>query len=152
MKRQVISWALVLAVFSLFLGCTPKVTVKQEFTDEQRAGAQRLVEKWDEFDIYLYMWTYQAPAALVFDIKNDDKTLRVGRNWEKITTKESLLDVFRKGKVWREYAIPNVSAIIGPDGKDWGYAITIIGTVKATVADERTIDVQPPKEPPRPAR
>ena len=152
MKRQIISWGLVLAAFIFFLGCRPRVTVQQQFTDEQRTSAQKLITNWSEFDIHFFEWVYQTPVVAVFDIKNDDKTLRVGSNWQKIRSEEDLKGLIKKSKIWGEYAIPNVSAIIGPDGKVWGYAITAMGKVTATVADERTIDVQPPKEPQRPSR
>jgi hypothetical protein len=152
MKRSIIFSGLALGALLLASGCaTSGVTIKQTFTDEQRANAEKLVTQWNEFDIYFYEWGGQVPAVLLFDIKKDDKRLRVGNDWTKITSQQQLLAAIESGKMWKTHAVPRMAEIIGPDGVAWGYAVTLHGQVFASVADERTIDISPPKDP-RPPR
>ncbi len=147
-KRSIIFWGLALGALLLAWGCAPTgVTVKPEFTDEQRATAERLLTHWNEYDIYAYQWGGQVPAALVFDVKNDNKRLKFGSNWTQITSEEQLLGGLERAKLWKAQAIPRLSSIIGPDGKVWGYAMTGYGQIFANVADENTINILPPRDP-----
>jgi hypothetical protein len=152
MNRHVIAWGTVTLILLLALGCAPRMAAKQQCYDETRSHTQNLVERWEEYDIYLYEWTFRVPAAILFDLKNDGNTLRVGSGWSRITTRESLIAALERRNVWRDLGAPYLCSITGPDGNLWGYAATIAGTVSATEVDGRTMDISPPREPNRPLR
>jgi hypothetical protein len=147
MKRQCIFWGTGLAVVLLVAACATQSTVRPVFSDEQRATAERLVTHWNEYDIYGYQWGGQVPAVLLFDVKNDNKRLRVDKNWVQFTSEEQLRTGIQRASLWKAQAIPRLSTIVGPDGTVWGYAITGYGQISASVADANTIDISPPRDP-----
>ena len=147
MKRQFIFWGIVLAVVLFVAACATQSTVKPVFSDEQRATAERLLTHWNEYDIYGYQWGGQVPAVLVFDLKKDNKRLRVGSNWIQVTSREQLCKGIERASLWKAQAIPRLSSIVGPDGTVWGYAMTGYGQISASVADANTIDISPPRDP-----
>ena len=87
------------------------------------------------------------PGALVLDPKNDNKKLRVGSNWTKITSQQELIAVIQRGKMYKAHTFPMLSSITGPDGTEWGYVVTMMGSVSTSMADANTMDIMPPRDP-----
>ena len=83
-------------------------------------------------------------AAVVFDPKNDGKTLNMGSRWVRVTDQNTLnaqigLLEQRPGAGTN---IPRLWAILGPDGSIYGYVYTILDHIVINVTDSNTMLVE----------
>jgi len=150
-KRSIIFWGLALSVLLLVSGCATSGVAVKPITDSRDAVAEKLIANWNQYDISFYEYGGQVPGALVLDPKNDNKKLRVGSNWTKITSQQELIAVIQRGKMYKAHTFPMLSSITGPDGTEWGYVVTMMGSVSTSMADANTMDIMPPRDP-RPSR
>jgi hypothetical protein len=150
MKRSIIFWGLALGAL-LFASVGGAAGVKvTPLIDKRDAVVEKLVTNWQDYEISFYQWGGTVPGVLLFDPKNDNKVLRVGKNWTKITTQQELSSAIERGKMYKVNMFPILSSITGPDGTVWGYVVTMSGQVYGKAADANTIDISPPRDP-RPA-
>jgi hypothetical protein len=100
---------------------------------------QDLVKNWEAYDIYYAGLSDDTPAALLFDPRNDDKTLS-GKRWKKVEDQKllaSMVDFIQKYTLFD----PRLYSIVGPDHQVYGYVFSPTNEVRLKVVDEKTIYV-----------
>ncbi len=111
---------------------------KQTDLDNKMTLAE-LRENWEAYTIYYcYRWNSR-PSALMFDPKNNDKTL-IGDGWYKIEDQQTLSETIKI--IQQQYDYAKVEVITGPDNQVFGYMYyPFYLYVPVKVVDERTLHV-----------
>jgi hypothetical protein len=104
---------------------------------------QTLVNNWEDYKVYS-AGIGNLAAAVVFDPKNDGKTLNMGSRWVRVTDQNSLnaqigLLAQRPGAGGM---LPRLWTILGPDGSAYGYVFTILDHLVIDVIDNNTMLVE----------
>jgi outer membrane murein-binding lipoprotein Lpp len=153
MIRIIVAAFVLVAV--MIAGCAPsKVKMKRETVDsqEETAMVQRSLERFDAANFYVYEWRPGIPAAVVADLKDDDRTIRPGSGWRKIETREDLEQVYKSGSAYKAKANMRLYRIEGDDGEIWGYFFAYENRLPYTVVDDKTIELGGIPEPKAPGR
>lgn len=147
----------IIAVFVLAVvmiaGCAPlKVTMRRETVDSQQETAmvQRSLERFDAANFYVYEWRPGIPAAVVADLKDDDRRIRPGSGWTKVETREDLEQVYKSGILTKRRFMMRLYRIEGDDGEIWGYFFAYENRLPYTVVDDKTIELGQIPEPKSP--
>lgn len=96
-----------------------------------------LMENWQEYTIFYAGLSVQNPSAVMFDPKNDDKTL-VTEKWVEVKDQETLLALIH----WLDADVqfyPKLYRIIGPHNQLFGFLYTAWDHVHMKLVDEKTL-------------
>ncbi len=125
------------------MGCSEKAgKIKTQSESESKITQQELIDNWADYTIWL------RSAAIVFDPKNDDRTILVGGNWGTVKNQETWTEIVEAnttsdGKVrpvWANYAMTGVREIWGPDNQLYGFMIhQQRDLVNARLVEENTL-------------
>jgi hypothetical protein len=99
---------------------------------------EMLQKNWQDYFIYKDGPFGGVPIAVMFDPKNDDKTLPNHR-WDKIEDTKSLSDTISWIKTKTE--IPHVLRIMGPNDQLFGYVYTYNESIPLHVINNKKIFV-----------
>ena len=142
--RIPVVWLLALIVV---IGCagTGKVgNLRNQSEADSKATWQELVKNWSEYHIW-----YRS-AAIVFDPKNDDKTLLIAGRWGAVKDQETWSKLVRqnttgKGHIdpmYASYAMTPVREIWSPDNHLYGYIMhQVRDGVSVGVVDDSTMRI-----------
>jgi len=86
---------------------------------EEKVSLQELEKNWQDYTIYYAGLSVKTAAGIMFDPKNDDKTL-IGDKWIKIEDKETLLELIGWIRTYIQFD-PRLWRILGPDEQFYGY-------------------------------
>jgi hypothetical protein len=111
---------------------------------------QRSLELFDAAIFYVYEWRPGITAAVVADIKDDDKTIRPGAGWRRVETPEDLERAYKGGSAMKAKTGMRLYRIEGEDGEIWGYFFAPMNLLPHSVVDERTIELGRIPEPKAP--
>jgi hypothetical protein len=104
---------------------------------------QTLVNNWQDYNVYS-AGLGDLAAAVVFDPKNDGKTLNMGPRWDRVTDQNSLNAMIgllaQRSPVGMN--MPRLWAIVSPDGSTYGYVFTILDHLVIDVIDNNTMLVE----------
>ena len=106
---------------------------------------QELQRNWDDYNIYYAGISDDTPTALLFDPKNDDKTLS-GKRWEKVKDRNLLSSMIDFIKNFTQFD-PRLYSIVGPDHQVYGYVFSPTNEISLRVVGAKTIyvyDVESP--------
>jgi len=98
---------------------------------------QTLKDKWQDYTIYYTGPGVQNPSAILFDPKNDNKTI-VNNGWIKVEDQETLSELI----LWIQFDIhfePKLWRILGPDNQFYGYIYSYWQHVYMKILDEKTL-------------
>ncbi len=143
-KRFIIA-AIGLIAIAFMVGCLGHGYGKLKL--ESRYGGQMTVEKlvqnWQDYDIYYAGHTLKHPSAAIFIPSNGSKT-EVTDRWTKIEDTETLTTVVG----WLEFQestghsyFPYLYRLLGPDDQFHGYFFSSWNHVMARVVDDGTLRV-----------
>jgi len=142
MKMTITIYRFALATSLLFftIGCSSSAKLVR--SDDAGNGLNiRILEKnWEAYTIY-YTRTggaHYGNVALLFDPKNDDRTL-VARLWNRIEDKKTLSGII--DNMDRRGYRPGMYNIVGPNGKDYGYLYAAKRWLITKVESETTMHV-----------
>ena len=103
-----------------------------------------LEKNWIDYTIHYAGLSANRPLGVMFDPKNDGKTLLPGSNdrWKKIEDKKTLSEVIGWIKVqgFSDYN-PMLYKVLGPDDKLYGYLFCGHSDVTVEIFDDRTMFV-----------
>lgn len=141
MIRKNTVYALLLGL-ALILGCAGYGKLSLQFGPDEKVSLQTLVKNWQDYDLLYAGQDLKHPSAVMFDPKDDNRTL-TGDRWFKIGDKETLdaiVDYISRELPMGPY-YPRLWKIIGPNGDLYGYMFTawIHATMKSL--DESTMFV-----------
>lgn len=103
---------------------------------------QSLQKNWQEYELYYAGLDPGNPSAVLFDRKDDERSLTSGR-WFKVNSKEMLDDLI--DSIQRQLPIgiyyPRLWKVFGPDGHLYGYMFTSWDNAVMKSVDEKTLFV-----------
>ena len=139
----------------IIAGCvSTNLKMKRETIDwqQEKAMVLRSLERFDEGDFYVYEWSGlgMITAAIVVDVKDDDKTIRPGTGWKKIKTREELEKAYKSGSMVKAQAGMRLYRIEGDDGEIWGYFFAPRNILPYTMVNDNTIELGQIPEPKAP--
>ena len=139
----------------MIAGCAPSsLKMRRETVDwqQERAMVQRSLERFDEATFYVYEWSGlgMITAAIVVDLKDDDKTIRPGSGWRKIKTREELEKAYKSGSMVKAQAGMRLYRIEGDDGEIWGYFFAPRNVLPYSMVNDKTIELGQIPEPKAP--
>jgi len=144
MKSRNFLYPLIIVVVLVFLiyGCAQlkgygKIRVLSRH--EEKVSLQELEKNWQDYTIYYAGLSVDTAAAIVFDPKNDDKTL-TGDKWIKVEDKETLLELIGWIRTYIQFD-PRLWRILGPDDQFYGYLFFALGHVVIKSVDDTTMYV-----------
>ena len=131
---------------SLFLmsGCSAYGKLKSQFGYEDKVTIEGLKENWDDYTIHYAEMYVGKPAAIMFDPKEDGKTL-AGDKWIKVEDQETLSDII--SRMERARYGPRLRRVLGPDDQFYGYLFSFRHRVVTKSVDDSTLyvyDLDPP--------
>ena len=129
-------------VAALVAGCAGGYG-KMRVEDKGGMTVDTLVSTWQNYEIY-YAGDGNSAIAVVFDLKNDGKTLKMGPRWDRMPDQNTLNKMvgYIKQQAPRGVYAPRLWAISGPDGSTYGYVYTVLTELVIRVIDEKTMLVE----------
>ena len=136
------------------IGCASSVKLmfesmgRETETDGDRTTIHGLAENWTDYDIHYSGVRPQSAKGILFDPKNDDKTLEPqGGEWKKVEDQETI-DLLLK---WNASAFDYdgwLMRIVHPNDHFFGYLYlnTVQNFAGCRVIDDKTIAVLPVRE------
>ena len=148
MKKYMYPTLIILVSLYLMSGCSwlkgyGKIRVLSRH--EEKLTIQELKENWQDYTIYYAGSSVGIAAGIMFDPKNDDKTL-VGDRWIKVEDQETLLELIDAIESYVQF-YPRLHKILGPDDQFYGYLFYARSHPVIKVVDDRTLylyDLQSP--------
>jgi hypothetical protein len=98
---------------------------------------ETLIENWQDYAIYYSGISAQQPYAVVFDPKNDGRTLDV-TGWTPIGSEEALKTTLGQMKTFMRGS-QRLFKVLGPDDQLYGYLYTPVGEAKSKVTGPNTL-------------
>jgi hypothetical protein len=106
---------------------------------EEKVSIQELEKNWQDYTIYYAGLSVDTAAAIMFDPKNDGKTL-IGDRWIKIEDKETLLELIGWIRTYIQFD-PRLWRILGPDEQFYGYLFFASDYAVIKAVDDKTMYV-----------
>jgi hypothetical protein len=133
-RRTAVSMMLVTLL--VIFGCATYGKIRpmgQELTIEM------LTTNWQNYDVYWTGLSEMKPTAILFDPKNDERTLAFERdNWSKVKNEDALSMVVGGSQAnWVFY--PVLYRLLGPDDGLYGYIYTGYWSVVTKPVDQKTL-------------
>jgi uncharacterized protein YceK len=131
-RREYVSIFIITILILLMSGCANYGKLRVESQDVYNANTrysekmtiEKLLQNWQDYDIYYAGYKASQATGIMFDPKNDDRKLINGW-WEKIDSKEKLDYVVKwVGFGAQKYYGNYLYKMIGPDQKLYGYVFT----------------------------
>ncbi len=91
----------------------------------------------DKYDIYYTGISWDMPAAIFFDPKDDDSKI-VGKFWVKVQKGENLREMINFIKGFINFD-PRLYAIVGPQRRVFGYILTATYPIQARLLNQHTV-------------
>ena len=116
----------VLITLIFIIGCSGKAgKIKTQSESESKVTQQELMNNWSDYQIWL------RSAVIIFDPKDDDKTILVGSYWGTVKDQETWSGIVKANTtshgnispIGADYAMTGVREIWGPDNQLYGYII-----------------------------
>lgn len=126
-----------LLVFS-WAGCAPGGYGKLGIAGpEMTIGA--LVKNWKDYHVSYAGVRVSLPNAILFDPKNDNKTITLHKYWAPVEDQETLGDLLSWINLFKWSGPPRLYTIIGPDNRIFGYLYALYNDAIIEIIDENTI-------------
>jgi hypothetical protein len=105
---------------------------------------ETLVNSSQNYNVYWAGIDPSTAVAVLFDPKNDGKTLQVGPRWTRVSDQDTVNNMVGviKQSPGSGGLTPRLRAIQGPDGSTYGYVYTVINHLVINVIDEKTMRVE----------
>jgi hypothetical protein len=130
-------------IFVFIMGCAGNYgKFKNQSRTDSKVTIQGLIDDWSDYHIWL------GSTVIVFDPKDDDKTILVGSNWGTVKDQQTWTGLVKANTtghgnispVSADYSMTGVREIWSPDSQFYGYIIHQQGDlVSVRVIDEDTM-------------
>ncbi len=120
MTIKIYGFALATALLFFTMGCSSYATLVRSDEADEGLNIRTLEKNWEAYTIYYTRTggTHYGNVALLFDPKDDDRTL-IARRWTRIEDKKTLSSII--DNMDRRGYRPGMYNIVGPNGNDYGY-------------------------------
>ena len=148
---------IIILILSFIVGCSGNHGEIRPQTESESKGTQgELIDSWSDYDIWL-IYRKDRLAAIIFDWKNDDRTILAESDWRKVKDQEMWQDIVKANttsdgdfKLSGDYSggTSRVNGIWGPDNQLYGlivyqgYSISL-GSVKLVNENAIRLSLQP---------
>ena len=132
-----------LMAFVVLLGCAGSYgKLKNQSRSESKATQQELIDNWADYHIWF------RSAVIVFDPKDDNNHIVVGKYWGTVTDQATWSQIVETNTsaggtispMWANYSMTNVREIWGPENQFYGYVLhQRSDLVSFSVVDENTM-------------
>jgi hypothetical protein len=122
MKKYIYLALLAAVLLSVLSGCAwfkSYGKVRMVPREEQKTTLQQLTVTWQDYTIYYTGLSIGTAAGIMFDPKNDDKTL-VSDTWIKVEDQETLSRLINVVTSYVQL-YPRLNRILGPNNQFYGY-------------------------------
>jgi hypothetical protein len=144
-KKRISLATILFVLLFLMPGCLSSFgKVRSQSGNGERMTIDDLERNWTDYTVHYAGMSPNRPLGVMFDPKNDDKTLLPGSNdrWKKIEDKQTLSDVIGWIKVQDSTGYnPMLYRVLGPDDQFYGYLFSGRSDVIIEVFDDRTMFV-----------
>jgi len=133
----------------IITGCSGygKLRLQSRFGDD--VTIEKLKENFSDYTVYYAGYALDNPSGIMFDPKNDNRTLMPSERWTKLDDKESVIEVISWIKIQdSHYSYPRLYRILGPDDQFYGYLYSAWDRMVAKVVDDKTLWVYDLPDPP----
>lgn len=142
MRRKtlfLVTLAFLLAV--MLAGCAGGYGNLRE-VDKGEMAVDTLVSNYQNYNVY-YLGDFSIPYAVLFDPKEDGKTVKVGDRWEKVPTQDTASKQVGQIStlIGRGVNMPRLWKLVGTDGSVFGYVYTTAVQLSTNVVDGNTMFV-----------
>jgi hypothetical protein len=135
-KRKHIYLALMCMGLAFFMaGCSGYGKLRPFYGSTADATFQDLVDHWEDYTIHYFGWHPYKPTSIVFDPKQDNKTLE-NDGWFEVTNKEELIRLIKRVRLRRGTVFYR---IFGPDDEPYGYLLSAPEYIYVKTVDENTL-------------
>lgn len=143
MKRKYHALMGSILLVAFVLGCAAGGYGNIRLVEGGGMTVQTLVNNWQNYNVYSAGLGNLA-AAVVFDPKNDGKTLNMGPRWVRVTDQDSLNAMvgLLSQRPGAGGLLPRLWAIVSPDGSTYGYVYTVLDHLVINVIDDKTMLVE----------
>ena len=149
MKKNI--YLALVAVVPVFVmsGCSGYGKLRSQSGYRDDTTIENLKENWQDYAVYYAGYAVNNPSGIMFDPKNDDKTLMPSERWTKLDDKESVIEVISWIRLQdsSDY-YPRLYKILGPDDQFYGYLYSAWDHLLTKVADEKRLWVYDLPDPP----
>lgn len=110
--------------------------------DKGQMTVETLVSNYQNYNVY-YLGDFSIPYAVLFDPKEDGKTVKVGDRWEKVPSQDTASKQVGQIStlIGRGVNMPRLWKLVGPDGSLFGYVYTAATQLSSNVVDGNTMFV-----------
>jgi ABC-type sugar transport system substrate-binding protein len=110
--------------------------------DKGQMTVETLVNNYQNYNVY-YLGNFSIPYAVLFDPKEDGKTVKVGDRWEKVPSQDTASKQVGQIStlIGRGVNMPRLWKLVGPDGSLFGYVYTAATQLSSNVVDGNTMFV-----------
>jgi hypothetical protein len=142
-----------LAIVPMFVmsGCSGYGKIRTQSGPGDDITIEKLIENWHDYTVYYAGYAINNPSGIMFDPKNDDKTLMPSDRWTKLDDKASVIDVISWIKAQAQGTpehYPLVYSILGPNDQFYGYLFSGWDHLLTKVVDDHTLWVYDLPDPP----
>ncbi|MFH1932285.1 MAG: hypothetical protein ABIN18_11945 [Pseudomonadota bacterium] len=148
-KKYIFLALLAIVSASIISGCSGygKIRLQSRYGDD--VTIEKLQENLPDYTIYYAGYAVNNPSGIMFDPKNNDKTLQPSGRWTKLDDKESVIEVISWIKIQdSSYYYPRLYRILGPDDQFYGYLYSAWNHLLTKVVDGKTLWVYDLPDPP----
>ncbi len=142
MKKTVVLVFLI-SLLLVVAGCGSYGRLRLQSGPGETLTIQQLKENWQNYHILATGVEPNVPSAIIFDRKEDDRTV-IGERWWELKDYKTLLETIglieAQGPVGPYY--PRLWRILGPEDYLYGYMFTAWDHAVMTIAEDKTMRVQ----------
>lgn len=128
-------------IVALVVGCAG-VYDNLKPADKGEMTVETLVNSWQNYNVY-YLGDFSIPYAVLFDPKEDGKTIKVGDRWARVPDQATASrQVAQIGSlIGRGVNTPRLYKLVGPDDSAFGYVYTAAIQLNTNMVDANTMFV-----------
>jgi hypothetical protein len=149
MKRYIRLALMAIVIIYIITGCSGygKLRLQSRYGDD--VTMEKLKENLPEYTVYYAGYAVNNPSGIMFDPKNDNKTLTPSERWTKLDERESVIEVISWIKIQdSSYYYPRLYRILGPDDQFYGYLYSAWNHLLTKAVDGKTLWVYDLPAPP----
>ena len=149
MKRYIRIALMAVVLIYIISGCSGygKLRLQSRYGDD--VTIEKLQENLPDYTVYYAGYAIDNPSGIMFDPKNNDRTLQPTERWTKLDDKESAIEVISWIKIQDSSDFyPRLYRILGPDDQFYGYLFSAWDHLMTKVVDDKTLRVYDLPDPP----
>ncbi|NNG06951.1 MAG: hypothetical protein HKM90_04390 [Desulfobacteraceae bacterium] len=134
-KRRFVYLAVLGLIWVVFLGCASSGRLRVESGSDTKVFLKDIEQDYDKYIIYANEWPTDEVSAIVFDPKDDNKTIETD-GWTKVTSQEQLSRLIKRSDrlIFRQFF-----KIVGANDDFYGYLLGGQQYVWIKTVDDNTL-------------